>query len=292
MKFQRNGSGTVIESGGVPAESGRLVASYVDHAKGRVTKTTDPTGATAETTYNSIGQVATTTDRYNATTTPFYNRAGERVGTRYPDNTVSYQATYYADDGAGRPMRCSVSEDRHLPGQTVTGTRTFADAAGHAIRSERVTDLVINLTLDSEIACDTAYGSCTAVTRTLTEYLQDGRVLKTAQDLQLDGTISAGDPVTLYEYSGDGLLKTTHLPAVGNVTTDVITISDLNGNILTNQTRSYVGGALQTHHPATASVYDQLNRQTESWAYSDIDANDGVLMQKTKYDWCGRAGLR
>ncbi|HKS36856.1 MAG TPA: DUF6531 domain-containing protein, partial [Verrucomicrobiae bacterium] len=69
IKFQRDANGIVLmDANGAPLESGRLITQFEYDAKGRVTKTIDSTGASSETTYDSLGRTATRTDRYNATT--------------------------------------------------------------------------------------------------------------------------------------------------------------------------------------------------------------------------------
>ena len=278
-----------------------FTTSYDYDAKGRVKKTTDPSLATSETSYNSLGKVATTTDRYNATTTYRYDRTGDLSETLYADETVVRQATAYANGGALGLLRCQVVEDRHSLNQTgsITGTRTIYNAVGRVIRSERVKNLAVTLARNGDI-CDTSYTYNPAQTsdilaRTLTEYLADGRIAKTAQDLDLDGAISSGDPVTAYEYSADGLTKTTIPPDVQDGTDNIHTLveetSDLNGNVLTTQTKSYRGGNLETHRPVTGYVYDQLNRRKETWSYPDEGLSGGVQMSKSLYDWSGRVWL-
>jgi len=303
VQFQRDNSGTVIvDANGTPAESGRLITRYEYDAQGRPTKTTDATGATSETTYNSIGKGATSTDRFNATTTYYYDRGGDLSGTGYPDGTVSYQATYYQDGRAGIGLlRFTVVEDRHVVAGTgpVTGTRTVYNSVDRVIRSERVKNLVIGLSVNGEVN-DTVYDTtqpCIVLSRTLTEYLADGRVSKTAQDIDLDGTISAGDPVTSYEYSSDGLTHTTHVSTVNDGTatlkTDAIQEFDLNGNSLNSQTRSYYNDALQSFRPQIRQQYDQLNRSKSVASYTDETSGAaGVTMASSRYDWLGRAWLR
>lgn len=287
-----------VFTGNPSGEEVSSTTTYEYDAKNRLKKTIDATGATSETTYNALGKTATTTDRYNATTTFYYDRSGESSGTKYPDGTVSYRATYYENGGAIGLLKCQVTEDRHFAfasGEKATGTRTVYDSVGRVIRSERVRNLIINVSSNGDVD-DTTYVSCDPLTRTITEYLADGRVLDTFQDINLDGAYSTGDSMTRYEYSADGLIKTTYPPDVQDgsdlIHTEIVETHDVAGNLLTSQTVSYKNGIEESQQPVTKYFYDDLNRATETWSYPNESLSDGAPVSKSLFDWSGRAWLQ
>ncbi len=271
-------------------------------ARSRPTKQIDATGATVETVYNNLGKASFITDRYNATTQYLYDKLGSLSCTKYPDGALAYQATYY-DNG----LRHHVLEDRHFPfsaGQKATGTRTVYDALGRATRTERVKDLVITSTLQGDL-CETAYDftqSATVFTRTRTDYYEDGRIWKTIQENDLATT--GDDAVTIYEYAADQLTKTTKLPPIIDgvtTTTDAIEVHDVNGNVLSSQTQSWVDGVLQSHRPQTRFYYDQMNRHLRTRVAPNETVSDdrtvpdtnlnGDLLKEIQYDLANRRSI-
>ncbi len=215
---------------------------------------------------------------------------------------MAYQATYY-DNG----LRHHVLEDRHFPfsaGQKATGTRTVYDALGRATRTERVKDLVITSTLQGDL-CETAYDftqSATVFTRTRTDYYEDGRIWKTIQENDLATT--GDDAVTIYEYAADQLTKTTKLPPIIDgvtTTTDAIEVHDVNGNVLSSQTQSWVDGVLQSHRPQTRFYYDQMNRHLRTRVAPNETVSDdrtvpdtnlnGDLLKEIQYDLANRRSI-
>jgi RHS repeat-associated protein len=236
--------------------------------------------------------VAFSADRYGATTRYFYDTAGELSCTLFPDGTVAYQASGY-DTG----LRYIVVEDRHMPftpGQTGTGTRTTYDALGRLSRSERLNNLAITFTLQGEM-CDTTFASASTLTRTRTDYYDDGRVWKVTQENDL--TTSTDDAVTTYEYSSDLLTKTTRSPDVVDGTdtlhNQVIEAFDLNGNLLTAQSKSFKNSnsTAELFRPIAKSVYDQLNRVKYTYSCTDENDSQPAKLAQTDYDLAGKRTL-
>ena len=70
-----------------------------------------------------------------------YDARGNSVETVYPDSTVS--RTVYDENG-----RAVVTRDRQLAANSANGTRMIYDAIGRVVRTERLSNVVINVTVD------------------------------------------------------------------------------------------------------------------------------------------------
>ena len=96
-----------------------------------------PTGTT-ETENDLLVRACRTTDRFGEVTETVYDARGQVVQTVDPLGRVSH--TVYDDNG--QAIR---TDDAHLSGGSAAGTRTYYDAAGRVVRTERHADVVITL---------------------------------------------------------------------------------------------------------------------------------------------------
>ncbi|MBN9693310.1 MAG: hypothetical protein J0M24_23960 [Verrucomicrobia bacterium] len=284
--------------------------TYEYDVQNRRIKTIDAMGGVSEQKFNLAGQAAQSIDRYGYSTYTFYDRLNAASCIRNPDDTYQFTLTYYTGTPAQRVV---VRTDRALVSSSVAGawsgltaTRTYYDALGRAVKTERVKDLALVEStggsikdlpgvLNLNLICDVSLSPSPAPTvleTTQTEYYDDGRVWR---------TIDAGVQVTTYTYSSDGLTRTTKPPSYsdgGTVTTDIIETSDLNGNLIYSQTKSYLNGSVQTHRPQTRYYYDQLNRRLRTRIATNESVTDdrtgtdtsshGTLVSSTDYDWAGQ----
>ena len=160
MRTLTTGQGLRGESMGIVGGQGQLRWLIVNtepqtDAQGRLVKQTDPTGATSDTVYNSIGKVASSTDRYNATTRYFYDRTGVQTCVRYADGAIVLTATYYHPADRERHM---IVTDRHFrtsPTQLTTGTRTIYDKVGRPRRVEKLKNVAITESAGNAVATST-----------------------------------------------------------------------------------------------------------------------------------------
>ena len=215
----------------------RVVASHsVYDAQGREISSTDPDGLQSSVTYDLAGRQSQLTNEYNRTSGWVYDARGSLVQISFPDNSISRMV--YDDVG-----RMSVTDDKHLPGVIANGTRTTYDQVGQVIKSEKLTNVVIEITTDASGISSSAVTSIGGVISTSTYgYDLAGR--------QIAVTNGFG-AVTRYEYDEAGN-QTAVIDALNNRTDNV---SDGAGRLIT------------TFNPLmqiTRYQYDDLGRLTRT----------------------------
>jgi YD repeat-containing protein len=222
-------------------------------AEGKETVTTDPEGNQSSVVYNEIGAPDQVIDRYGHPTTRVYDARGNVIQITHPDGTLA-RSIY--DDGG----RLSLSEDSHLPGAAVTGTRYTYDAVGQTIRSEKLTNVVINV-LTNRIVPESILVSIGAVLSTnASSFDAAGRLLATTNAL---------GRVTRYEYDKAGR-QTAVIDALSNRTDyaydaagRLITTTNALGKV-TRYEYDLVGRRVRTIFPDasfTGTAYNELGQR-------------------------------
>jgi len=117
--------------------------TYTLDADGRVISTLYPGTAQIHdgVGYDTAGRAASRTDVHGSQTTQIYDAADRQIQTTYPDGSV--EQTVY--DAAGRPI---APADRHLPGNSPTGSLMFYNTAGNLVQTQFVTGIVIAIASD------------------------------------------------------------------------------------------------------------------------------------------------
>ena len=221
-----------------------VTTQTIYNASGQVIETVDANGNHSFTVYNANGQVESSTDVLGNTTTYVYDTRGNVIEIRYPDGTLTRMV--YDENG-----RTAISVDRVFVGQvtppaSVTfdrSNRPIYDTVGRVIRTERLTNVVIDILTDID---GTSRSSVTSVgdiiSSSSSEYDVVGRV------------ITSTDPVgstTRYQYDAAGR-QITVMDTQGNVTT---TAYDNAGRQLS---------ATDALAHTTSFIYDSLGRAVQT----------------------------
>ena len=156
--------------------------------QGNVVRSIDADGNESTTLYNAQGKIIASTDKYGKTTQTSYDIKGNKVETIFSDGTVS-RSVYDAND------REIVTQDRHIPGETATGTRNIYNAVGQIIRVERLNNLVIGLTDDGNGCKASSFVSADVVYSTSETFDAAGRLI---------ARIDAKGNKTSYEFDAAG----------------------------------------------------------------------------------------
>jgi RHS repeat-associated protein len=246
----------------------RTVASHsVYDAQGRETTSTDPDGLSSTVAYDADGRQNQLLDEYNRTSGWVYDARGNLIQISFPDGSITRMI--YDDVG-----RMSVTDSKHLPGTVVNGTRTTFDVVGQVVKSEQLTNLVIDITTDANGVGSSSVTSIGGVISTSTYGYDDaGR--------QMAVTNGFG-AVTRYAYDAAGN-QTAVIDALSNRTDNVY---DPAGHLI------FTTNAL---HQVTQYVYDELGRSVKTifpdgsytaTAYDAVGnrvAETNQLMQVTTY---------
>lgn len=170
-------------------------------ATGQMTGGSGPFGVKFSQTYDPLGNPVNGTDRFGGTTVNTYDLAGLLIQAQFPDGGIT-QCVY---DENGRTI---VAVDRHRPGQSADGTHQVFDAAGQLILSERMSNVVVEVTTTTNagvIASTSRFVSSGGVISSqATVYDDAGRVVSETDEL---------GQTTEYEYDDAGSLTATVDPA-------------------------------------------------------------------------------
>ena len=156
--------------------------------QGNVVRSIDADGNESTTLYNAQGKIIASTDKYGKTTQTSYDIKGNKVETIFPDGTVS-RSVYDAND------REIVTQDRHIPGETATGTRNIYNAVGQIVRVERLNNLVISLTDGGNACKNSSFVSADVIYSTSETFDAAGRLI---------ARIDAKGNKTSYEFDAAG----------------------------------------------------------------------------------------
>ena len=153
----------------------------------------------------------------------------------------------YADGSLTRMVyddagRMSVTDEKHLPGVAVNGTRTTFDAVGQVVKSEKLSDVVIDITTANGISSSAVTSIGGVVSTSSYGYDLAGR--------QLAVTNGFG-AVTRYEYDAGGN-QTAVIDALTNRTDNVYDCAE---HLV------FTTNALQQ---VTQYVYDELGRSVKT----------------------------
>ncbi|MDD5705612.1 MAG: PKD domain-containing protein [Kiritimatiellae bacterium] len=180
-----------------PADSNdtRLVTTRTHYdSSGLVTNAVDPNGNVTWTRYNAIGKPEVSADKLGNITAYLYDALGNAIQTRLPNGLTSETL----HDAEGRPV---LSVSAHVPGLPANGTRTSYDAAGRAIRSEQLADVVIEI---ADPALDTRRATLVSVGAVLSS----SETVYDAAGRAIEQTDAAG-ACTRYAYDAANRLTTT-----------------------------------------------------------------------------------
>jgi len=236
----------------------RVVASHsVYDAQDRKISSTDPNGLQSSVTYDASGRQSQLLDEYNQTSGWVYDVRGSLIQISFPDNSISRMV----HDDAGR---MSVTDDKHLSGIIANGTRTTYDAVGQVIMSERLTNVVIDISTNGGIASSVVKSIGGVISTSTYGYDPAGR--------QIAMTNGFGS-VTRYEYDEAGN-QTAVIDALNHRTDNIYDEAgrlSITVNALMQITRyqyDALGRSVRTIYPDnsfTAVGYDAVgNRVTET----------------------------
>ena len=162
--------------------------SRVFNSAGQVISCTDPDGNSASAVYDEMGNPFQTTDILGNTTTTVYDDRGDVIETQYSDGTVS--RTVYDADG-----RALASQDRQVIGQPANGSRSVYDLVGRVIRSERLSNMVISVTVNGASKRSQLISSGNVISSSSSTFDRAGRVV---------ASTSVTGAVTRHEYDAAG----------------------------------------------------------------------------------------
>jgi RHS repeat-associated protein len=162
--------------------------SRVFNSAGQVISCTDPDGNSASAVYDEMGKPFQTTDILGNTTTTVYDDRGDVIETQYSDGTVS--RTVYDADG-----RALATQDRQVIGQPANGSRSVYDLVGRVIRSERLSNMVISVTVNGASKRSQLTSAGNVVSSSSSTYDRAGRVV---------ASTSVTGAVTRHEYDAAG----------------------------------------------------------------------------------------
>ncbi|MCA9078376.1 MAG: putative Ig domain-containing protein [Planctomycetaceae bacterium] len=212
--------------------------------------------SSTSTVYNLAGQVASTTDRNGFDTINVYDLRGQLIETRRESldelgGTV-WLISRTAYDAAGRAI---ARTGQYVDGTTdpIDGSVTEYDAAGRVIRTEQVTDLVIDIIGSGALQEAVLTSPGTVITSSSTTYDTSGRVTATTDTYGLQS-------VTTYNSFGE----------------------------VTESRRQSIDATGATVWLVSRKVYDELGRGTHS-TDQYIDGAPVVYGTQTLYDELGRA---
>ena len=224
----------------------------------RVIQSIDPDGNTSSTIYNEIGKAASSTDALGHTSTSTYDARGNLIESISPGDPQTFSRTVY--DANGRAVVTMDSAPVGLPDGYPNGSRTIYDAAGRVVRTERLAEVNISLTTDSN-------GQPTTVLTGYAAVLSSSKTVYDAAGRTLESTGPDGQ-TTRYEYDDAGRQ---------------LAVTDAQGN---RTTFTYDAAGRQTMVTdalgrKTKFIYDALGRRTQT-VYSD------GTFTSTQYDTLGR----
>jgi RHS repeat-associated protein len=226
------------------SDSRTVINRSIFDAENRETTKIDPDGSQSTVAYDSNGKQSQVTDEYNRTASWTYDARGNLIQISFLDGSVSSMVY----DPAGRMTE---TDEKHVPGSPVNGTRTTYDAVGQIIKSEQLSNIVIDVTSDfNGIPSSSVTSVDSVIAATTYGYDLAGR--------QIAMTNGFG-AVTHYEYDAAGR-RTAVIDALSNRTDYVY---DPTGNLIftTNALRQVmqyvydaVGRRVQTIYPDNSSI--------------------------------------
>ncbi|MFO1459481.1 MAG: VWA domain-containing protein [Verrucomicrobiota bacterium] len=263
-----------------------LTTKYKYDSQNRIVETQNPDGGIEATIYNTLGKATSRQDPLGWVTTYLYDKMGDLAKTTFANGDI-VRGLEDKIAIAGSLYRFRLVEDAHQVGATtITGTMTIFDALGRVWITQRVKDVniteslntdVMTLTLVSYVALDTP-GSGEGNSQVIRTYDENGR---------LHQETDARGSSTTYEYSDEPPWRqsTRSWMDVDGINHSQVRAErlDFNGNVIDSYT-SYDG----VDGPSTIYQYNELNQRTHVLLPPAPPDVTGVTTLLSSYDARGR----